>query len=163
MALIGSATIPSASVTNALGYTPVNKAGDTMSGALSMASLITQGGVRKIRHFQYATPGNIANGATVDLFSNAGQYFDVHFILWCQGIHSFRSWVILQGSVGGYGYNATVSGTQQGGQSYNVSYISDGYGKLRFTNSSGYAGSFSFGALILGDSLVTVHNGTLYE
>lgn len=162
MALIGSFTSPSASVTNALGYTPVNKSGDSMSGALALQSVLVNSGAKQIRQWVGGTGGNIANGATVDLFSNTTQYVDVHFILIGQGYHSYRSWVMLSGSIGGYGLTATKTGSQADAQGFSVYYSSDGYGRLRFTNNSSYVGTFTWSAIILGDSAVTAHTGTLY-
>lgn len=59
----GAVTIISADVTGALGYTPVNKAGDTMSGALTVSSggiSITAGGLNLAANGITVANGNVS-------------------------------------------------------------------------------------------------------
>ena len=102
--------------------------------------------------------GGVSNGTTVDLIENASAYTDITFIAFIELFHSSRTYRVIKGSFGGYGYNVTSSGNGLGlGQQV----TGTGTAKLQFSNTSGSTASAHIHIIIYGDSSITVHNGYL--
>ena len=102
--------------------------------------------------------GGISNGTTVDLIENASAYTDITFIAFLEIFHSSRTYKVIKGSFGGYGYNVTNSGNGLGlGQQV----TGTGTAKLQFSNTSGNTASAHIHIIIYGDPSITVHNGYL--
>jgi hypothetical protein len=108
MALIGQVTTSNTSITNALGYTPVNKTGDTMTGTLTVPA----SGVA-------STPGSESNQVpTIDYFARYGRkqgYFSptANGSVWCRafflsGRFAYRLHMNTTGGWYGPGYTSCI-------------------------------------------------------
>ena len=112
----------------------------------------------KIR--QYVYQGTVANGATIDLFGNTSAHTDIHYYMTLEAFHSGRSYKTSVGTIGGYGWYATTTGT---GVSPNNATVASGRQKLFWTNTSGFSAAVYISALIFGNNSVDVYNGALSE
>lgn len=148
-------------VTDKLGFTPLNKAGDTASGKINLFSHnISSGSQRRIRTYEYtySHPQN----TRIDLMYNASAYTDVHFTLTLEGFHSGRSYQMWQGCFGGYGANFVTTGgsggftLQNNGLDTGRAYLSIYAGALSITSTNYVA------MTIYGDSDIVIVNGALY-
>jgi len=151
--------INSSAVTTALGYTPVNKAGDTMTGNLDLTSLNVQGAQKRIRTWEW-NGATLNQNSTYNLVYNSSSYADVQFILTLEGFHSGRSYAMYAGVFGGYGAQFQLIG---GSTACTISQAPQGTGTAYLTANTtgltGGSGSFSIHMTIFGDAPVTAVNG----
>jgi hypothetical protein len=158
---ITAAKLHTTAVTDKLGYTPLNKAGDTATGKIGLFSHnVSTGTQRRIRTYEHAYQH--AQNTTVNLMYNTSSYTDVHFTLTLEGFHSGRSYQMWQGCFGGYGANFITTGGSGGFSLQNVgidagrAYLAISAGALTTTSSNFVA------ITIYGDSDITIVNGALY-
>ncbi len=119
------------------------------------AGTYTQGKIR-----QYVYQASVANGVTIDLFGNTSAHTDIHYIMTLEAFHSGRSYRFSSGSIGGYGWYGTHTGT---GINFNNATVATGRQKLNWTNGTGFTAAVYISALIFGDSGVDVYNGAISE
>jgi len=148
-------------VTDKLGYTPANLAGDVFTGATYLHSLNVSGGSqRRIRTYEYTYEHPQNTG--INLMYNSSAYTDVHFILTLEGFHSGRSYQMWQGVFGGYGAQFTSVG---GNGSFTLQNVPLDTGRAYLQISAGglTVTSTNFVAMtIFGDTAITVVNGGMY-
>jgi len=113
----------------------------------------TQGSVRV-----YVSQGTVNNGSTIDLFGNSSAYTDIGYWMVIEAFHSGRTYYSSIGHIGGYGWNATTTGS---GYSFNNATVATGRQKLTWTNSSGHTASYNIAAYIWGDPSVDVYTGAI--
>lgn len=158
---ISAAKLDTTAVTDKLGYTPANKAGDIFTGATYLHSHNVSGGSqRKIRTYEYAY--SHAQNTGINLMYNSSAYTDVHFILTLEGFHSGRSYQMWQGVFGGYGGNFISTG---GGGSFTLAVqdLDTGRKYLRINAGALTITSTNYVAMtIFGDADIVVVNGSMY-
>lgn len=110
----------------------------------------------RIRQYHYAA--TMGANTTVALLQNAsGAHTDVNFIYWIEAYHSGRTYRTGVGTFGGYGLFTSSAGT---GLDFTITAVSSGVKRLDFA-AAGVSTTVYIGMLILGDTTLTVHNGTL--
>ena len=110
----------------------------------------------RIRQYHYAVAMN-ANTTVALLQNNSGAHTDVNFIYWIEAYHSSRTYRTGTGTFGGYGLYTSSAGQ---GLNFTITAVSSGIKRLDFA-AAGVATTVYIGMLILGDTALTVHNGTL--
>ena len=158
---VTAAKLHTTAVTDKLGYTPANKAGDIFTGTTYLYSHNVSGGSqRQIRTYEY-TYSHVQNTG-VNLIYNSSAYTDVHFMLTLEGFHSGRSYQMWQGTFGGYGGNFISTGGS-GSFSLTVQDLDAGRRYLRINAGALTITSINYVAMtIFGDAGVVVVNGSMY-
>jgi hypothetical protein len=106
----------------------------------------------------YVAEGTLNNGSTLNLFNNSSAHTDIHYWMVLEAFHSGRTYRTSIGTIGGYGWNATNTGS---GANFNNYSVASGRQGLNWSNNSGYSASYYIAAYIWGDSGVTVENGAI--
>jgi hypothetical protein len=109
MPLIGSATIPSASVTNALGYTPANKAGDNFSGSITVPGMFNSLNAGNRKQVWSHSGLIIANGASADIIRNRGGYSRALVEFYVQSQHGSNGYYYRMYQLSRYGLDTVVA------------------------------------------------------
>ena len=108
MALIGTFTSPSSSVTTALGYTPANKAGDTFTGSITVPGMFNSLNAGNRKQVWSHSGLLIANGASADIIRNRGGYSRALVELFVQSQHGSNGYYYRMYQLSRYGLDNVV-------------------------------------------------------
>jgi len=124
----------------------VPPSGGTMSGIVTMPSLIAANGF--CRQWAHNWTQSVTAGTTVDILYNTGSYSDVHFMLILYARTGSNGFYMWDGIFGGYGGQYGLR-TNTGGSDFTLAWteLSAGYAKISIRNAGTLSSSQGMSAV----------------